>query len=278
MDTADQLIPDTLLSGLLVWKGGIIVLWLAFFFCAERLWPAAPQPALMAWERQGKWRLGRNFGLWLMNSGLSVGLVLPLTIACAALSMEFFAWRPVWWAGGWGLVFDLLALDFLIYWWHRINHEWRFLWRFHEIHHLDAWLDSTSALRFHFGEVALSALARGGVILLIGFPVDSVLVFEILILTAAIFHHSNLRLPGGLERWLSLLIITPSIHWVHHHAWRPDTDSNYGTMFSFWDRIFSTSSPSKRAMDLEIGVENEAEKGLLRLVLRPFLPRRTDGE
>ncbi len=278
MNSADPLTSQTLISGLVAWKGAVIVLWLAFFFWAERLWPAAPLPQQLAPAREGRRRLGRNFGLWLMNSGLSVGLVLPLTIACAALSMEFFPWRPGWWAGGWGLVCDVLALDFLIYWWHRFNHQWRFLWRFHEIHHLDGWLDSTSALRFHFGEVALSALARGGVILLIGFPVDSVLVFETVVLTAAIFHHSNLRLPGGFERRLSLIIITPSIHWLHHHAWRPDTDSNYGTMLSIWDRIFSTLSPSKRAMDLKIGVENEAEKKFLQLILRPFLPRHKGGE
>jgi sterol desaturase/sphingolipid hydroxylase (fatty acid hydroxylase superfamily) len=94
--------------------------------------------------------------------------------------------------------------------------------------------------------------------------------FETLVLMAAIFHHSNLRLPGGLEQGLSRVIITPSIHWVHHHAVRADTDSNYGTFFSFWDRLFGTASPHPRVLDMKIGVEKRPEKGFLALLVSPF--------
>ena len=165
----------------------------------------------------------------------------------------------------------MLLLDFLIYWWHLANHRIPLLWRFHEVHHLDRFLDTTSALRFHFGEVLLSALARASAIYLRGFPFSSILAFETLLLIATLFHHSNLRLPAGLESALSLLIITPSIHWVHHHARRSDTDSNYGTIFSFWDRFFASRSPTRRRPDLEIGVEGLPERPLVQLILRPFL-------
>ena len=86
-------------------------------------------------------------------------------------------------------------LDGLIYWWHRANHEWPLLWRFHVVHHLDRFLDATSAIRFHFGEVLISATARAGAIVLLGFPLASILAFETLVLIATVFHHSNLRLP-----------------------------------------------------------------------------------
>jgi sterol desaturase/sphingolipid hydroxylase (fatty acid hydroxylase superfamily) len=161
-------------------------------------------------------------------------------------------------------------LDFLIYWWHRANHEWPLLWRFHEVHHLDRFLDSTTAIRFHFGEVLLSAGARAVVVLLLGFPFASIIAFESLLLCATIFHHSNLRLPAGFERSLSAVIITPGIHWVHHHAARADTDSNYGTLFSFWDRLFRTRSPTPRTPTMTIGVEGEGERALPALLLRPF--------
>jgi sterol desaturase/sphingolipid hydroxylase (fatty acid hydroxylase superfamily) len=253
---------------LLTYKAVAVGLWLLAFFIAERLKPAAPFP-----RGQGPAgrRLWHNAGLAAVNFALSPLVVLPLTGIAASHSL---GWRPSWWQGAPGLALDMLLLDGLIYWWHRWNHEWRFLWRFHGVHHLDGFLDSTSALRFHFGEVLLSALARAGVILLVGFPLASILAFETLVLMAAIFHHSDLRLAASFEGALSRLFITPSIHWVHHHRRRADTDSNYGTIFSFWDRLFGTSSPTRRRPDMAIGVEGEEEGDLGALLLRPFVGGR----
>ncbi len=259
------------LEAFLGWKSLAVGLWVVLFFVAERLIPAAPAPAPAPVAdgglRAGWRRVGRNLGLWLINAGLSPLIVLPLTFWAAGHAWD---WRPAWWQGWPGLALDILLLDVLIYWWHRANHELAFLWRFHEVHHLDRFLDTTSALRFHFGEVLLSALARAAVILLLGFPFVSVLVFEALVLICAVFHHSNLRLPAGLERLLSRVIITPSIHWVHHHARRADTDSNYGTLFSFWDRLFGTRSPTLRSPDMTIGVEGREEEAIGSLLLHPL--------
>lgn len=263
-----------LVQSLLAYKGIAILLWLGLFFLAERLKPAAPQPPALGegpLDTGALRRLARNGGLWLANVGLSPLVVIPLSLFAAENSL---GWRPEsWglWMGGWpALLADLLLLDFLIYWWHRANHELPFLWRFHEVHHLDGFLDTTSALRFHFGEVLLSAAARAVVIFLLDIPILSIVVFESVVLMAAIFHHSNLRLPGGLERGLSRVIITPSIHWVHHHALRRDTDSNYGNFFSFWDRLFGSSRGATRRLDMKIGVERRPEKGFLALLASPF--------
>ncbi|WP_420345834.1 sterol desaturase family protein [Pelagibius sp.] len=255
------------LEALLGWKTAAVGLWILLFFAAERLLPAARPPSALADRPGGLRRLGRNLGLWAVNLGLSPLIVLPVTFWAAG---HAWAWRPDWWQGLPGLALDILLLDVLIYWWHRANHEIPFLWRFHEVHHLDRFLDTTSALRFHFGEVLLSALARAGVILLLGFPFTSVLVFEALVLLCAIFHHSNLRLPAAFEALLSRLIITPSIHWVHHHARRRDTDSNYGTLFSFWDRLFGTRSAKQRDPEMPIGVEGRAEEPILSLLVHPL--------
>src|SRR5260221_2173006 len=188
----------TAAATLLLGKILFLLAWLAALFIAERLRPAADRaPGTPAEQRR---RLGRNAGLWLINSGLSPVVVAPITVAAAAGAL---AWRPAWWSGPAGLAADLILLDLLIYWWHRANHRLPLLWRFHLVHHLDRTLDSTSALRFHFGEVLISAAARAGAILLLGFPLLSIVAFETLLLIATIFHHSNLRLPCRLEAALA---------------------------------------------------------------------------
>jgi sterol desaturase/sphingolipid hydroxylase (fatty acid hydroxylase superfamily) len=263
---------ETLLQDLLAWKGLVVAAWLLALFLAERVRPAALPAPPRPGEPAGGWRrLLRNGGLWSLTVLLSVLVVLPLTWWAAEHALD---WRPAWWRGAGGLLLDLLLLDLLIYWWHRANHEWPPLWRFHQVHHLDRFLDTTSALRFHAGEVLLSACARALVVLLLGFPFVSILVFETLVLMAAAFHHSNLRLPARLEGALAGIVITPSIHWVHHHARRSDTDSNYGTILSIWDPLFGTRSPTARALDMPIGVEGGHEKDLLGLLVRPFARAR----
>lgn len=248
---------------LLAWKGVVVGAWFALLFLAERWRPAAsPQLAESPLHR-----LLRNAALWVGNTVLSLLIVVPASAWAAAHSL---GWRPPWWSGAGGLVADLLLLDVLIYWWHRANHVVPLLWRFHAVHHLDRFLDTTSAVRFHAGEVLLSALARGGVIVLLAIPLSSVLAFEALVLMAAIFHHSNLRLPPALELALSRLVVTPSIHWVHHHRLRADTDSNYCTILSLWDRLFASRSPHARAPDMPIGVEAREEEPVLGLLAAPF--------
>lgn len=234
--------------------------WIVVLLVAERLAPAV--------ARRGGWRrIGRNAGLFALNILLSRVAVLPLTALAAGLAP---AWRPAWLDGGWAILLDLVILDLWIYLWHRANHTVPLLWRFHQVHHLDEFLDVSSAVRFHAGEVLMSAGVRALVILLFDIPLASVLLFETLVLVVAAFHHSNLRLPARLEAGLARVIVTPSIHWVHHHAVRRDTDSNYGTMLSVWDRLFRSLSPTPRTPDLEIGVERDHDVPFWRLLGRPF--------
>jgi sterol desaturase/sphingolipid hydroxylase (fatty acid hydroxylase superfamily) len=229
-------------------------------FLLERLFPVA------TWLGGGA-RVMRNLLLAAFNFVASPLIVIPITAFAAS---HVFNWRPEFWSGWLGLGLDLLLLDLWIYWWHRINHVVPFLWRFHEVHHLDEMLDASSALRFHFGEVILSSLVRAGVVLALAMPLSSVVVFEILVLASAIFHHSNLKLPAAFERALSFVIVTPAIHWVHHHAKRSDTDSNYSTVLSLWDHIFGSRSHTIRSNPMKIGVENMRERNLLGLILKPF--------
>jgi sterol desaturase/sphingolipid hydroxylase (fatty acid hydroxylase superfamily) len=241
-------------------KGAIVVSTLVILMLLERAFP-------MVRVRSNLNRLIRNFSFAGMNFLLGPLIVIPITTLAAG---HAFHWQPQWWNGWTGLLFDVLILDCWIYFWHRVNHEVPFLWRFHEVHHLDENLDASSALRFHFGEVVLSSLVRAVVIILLGLPFSTVIVFETLVTISAIFHHSNIRLPVQVEKLLSLIIVTPSIHWVHHHALRCDTDSNYSTILSIWDRLFGSVSKGARVPDMPIGVEGIQEQKLLSLILRPF--------
>ena len=254
---------------LLEYKAVIIAAWLIGLFALERALPAAaPAADVAAREGWRGWRrILRNLGMFLANGGLSFAVVVPVSLWAAHAAL---GWRPDWWSGPFGLLLDLLILDLWIYFWHRANHEIPFLWRFHEVHHLDRFLDVTSAVRFHFGEVMLSAVVRAALIIALGMPIESVIVFEIVVLSAAAFHHANIRLPRWFEAGLSRVIVTPSLHWIHHRRSRAETDSNYGVLFSLWDRLFGTLSPTPRALDMPIGVEGRDERGFVSLMTRPI--------
>lgn len=248
-------------QNLLQSKSGLVLLALAVFLVLDRVFP-------MAQVVGGVARVAKNLSLALANGFLGWLVVVPVSAFAAQHALD---WRPLWWSGGAGLVIDLLILDLWIYWWHRANHLVPFLWRFHQVHHLDQFLDASSALRFHFGEVFFSALVRAGVISLIGVPLNTVIVFETVLAFATMFHHSNVKLPRRLEQLLSEVIVTPSIHWVHHHAMRGDTDSNYATVLSMWDRLFGSRSSTMRTADMAIGVEGASDLDLPGLLKRPFV-------
>lgn len=135
----------------------------------------------------------------------------------------------------------LLLLDLIgAYFVHWLQHQVPFLWRFHLIHHSDTWIDTTSANRHHPGESVLRFAFTCIAVLLLGCPMWLAFLYQTLSLLASQFEHANIILPKKLDQVLSVFIVTPNMHKVHHHHVLPYTDSNYGNMFSFWDRLFGT--------------------------------------
>jgi sterol desaturase/sphingolipid hydroxylase (fatty acid hydroxylase superfamily) len=242
-------------------KGVLIGFWFAALALGERLAPAAARP-----PGSDRVRLFRNLGLWAANTLSSPLVFVPIGAAAAGLQLWTRPELPLWA----GLAIDLLLLDLWTYAWHRANHQWPPLWRFHRVHHLDEFLDVTSAVRFHPGEVLISALARAPLIVAADISIVSILVLETVLLLSALFHHSNLRLPARLEAALRLVIATPSHHWVHHHARRADTDSNYASVLTIWDRLFDSWSATERTQEMCIGVEGERDRPLTTLAAAPF--------
>jgi sterol desaturase/sphingolipid hydroxylase (fatty acid hydroxylase superfamily) len=171
----------------------------------------------------------------------------------------------------------LLFLDYTLYFWHRMNHQIPFLWRFHNVHHIDLDLDVSTASRFHFGELVLSAFFRMGQVLVLGIDIPTLVLYEICTTGFAQFHHSNVYLPLWLERNLNKIIVSPRMHGIHHSTVRSETDSNYGTIFTFWDRIHSTFVWGLKQMTIVIGVpsyQDFDEQTILRSLKLPFLKQR----
>ncbi len=151
-------------------------------------------------------------------------------------------------------VIAFVLLDCSNFIWHILNHKIAFLWRFHLVHHTDKDLDVTTAFRFHFGELIGSLFFRGTFVFLIGADAVTVLIYEIVFEAATQFHHSNVRLPYKLEKFLNKIIVTPKMHGIHHSIIRSETDSNFSVIFSFWDRMNRTLNLNVTQEKLIIGM------------------------
>jgi len=138
------------------------------------------------------------------------------------------------------VIAGLFLFDLWMYAWHRANHEVPLLWRLHRVHHTDPRMDSTTAFRFHPGEIAVSALLNAVVILALGLGLATLILYKSLMIVVIILHHSNLRLPEAWDRRLRILVVPPSMRRVHHSEVVVETNSNYGTIFSFWDRLLGS--------------------------------------
>lgn len=132
-------------------------------------------------------------------------------------------------------------LDYTLYIWHVLTHRVPLLWRLHRPHHVDLDLDTSTALRFHFGEILLSVPWRAAQVVCLGVSQHALSVWQKATLLGIMFHHSNLRLPFTVERWLCHLVVTPRMHGIHHSMVPEETNSNWSSgVLSLWDRWHGT--------------------------------------
>ena len=217
---------------------------------------------------------------WKVNIPLAVINLALLSIVCGACASALAvsvreakqgAFEILGLAYGTQVVLTVFVLDLVAYVWHRANHLWPLLWRFHVVHHSDHHFDASTAVRFHVGELLISLGVRLVVVFVLGLPVLGLIVFEVIYGFFNLLVHSDLRLPGRVSRVLSLAFVTPALHLMHHSVKREEHNRNYGTIFSFWDRLlFSylgpTSGPRIQVGLLQTGVD----VSLKRLLLLPF--------
>jgi len=178
-------------------------------------------------------------------------------------------------------ILAVMLLDLWTYAWHRMNHRLPFLWRFHRVHHSDPHMDVTTANRFHLGEIVLSSVLRIPLIYLLGIRLEYLALYELMMFAVVQFHHANISLGSRSDRVLSWFIVTPFMHKVHHSRWQPETDSNYASLLSVWDRLFRSFRRSEDPANLRLGLDefSDAQSQTIAGMLKTPLaskPRRQD--
>jgi sterol desaturase/sphingolipid hydroxylase (fatty acid hydroxylase superfamily) len=172
----------------------------------------------------------------------------------------------------------VLLLDYTLWHWHWLNHRVPLLWRFHLVHHVDLDLDASTALRFHFGEMALSVPYRLMQVAVIGADPAAVALWQLLLVASILFHHSNVRLPAGLERVLVRMIVTPRMHGIHHSDYENETNSNWSSLLSAWDYLHGTLVLSVPQRAVAIGVPTYRDPRQITLGKVLALPFRKQRE
>ena len=177
------------------------------------------------------------------------------------------------------LILAVLLLDYTLWIWHWATHRVAFLWRFHIVHHVDRDLDSSTALRFHFGEHALSVIYRAAQIVIIGVSPLALWTWQLLLFASILFHHANIELPIAWERRMVRILVTPRMHGIHHSDQRNETDSNWSSLLSWWDYLHGTAVLSVPQPDVVIGVpayQKPPDVTLGQILLLPFRRQRKD--
>ena len=247
---------------------------------------------MVAWEVLAPARrdLPGRWPRWGVNGALMV-----LGIVAARLSVGALAVFSAQWSGQHNiglfthvdappavmLIATVIVLDVAIYAQHVAFHKAPLLWRLHKVHHCDRGFDVTTAVRFHPIEIVLSLGYKSSVIVLIGPDVWMVIVYETMLNGFALFNHGNVRLPKALEGPVRWAVVTPDMHRVHHSTMESETDSNYGNIFSVWDRLFGTYvvKPADGQERMRIGLDNVPEeqgRTWWQTLVLPFRPDRAE--
>ncbi len=208
---------------------------------------------------------------------IQVPLLVPISRFIQREQIGLLNWielsRPV------AIVAAIVLLDYTLWIWHWASHRVPFLWRFHLTHHIDLDLDTSTALRFHFGELALSVPVRALQIAIIGADPLAVGIWQVILFASILFHHSNVRLPRRFEAILARFVVTPRMHAIHHSTREDETNSNWSALLSVWDFLHRTFRFDVPDETLVIGVpayQNESDVTIGKFLALPFRQQRDD--
>ncbi|CAM1348804.1 sterol desaturase family protein [Tenacibaculum halocynthiae] len=219
----------------------------------------------------------------LLNAKFII-FVLPVQIALSTIVFIVANWTQ---DKQWGLVYQLplnefsiahflvafICIDFFDYWYHVMMHRVPFFWRFHQVHHSDMDVDISTTVREHPGETTVRVSFLIGIVFILGVPVQFLLIKQFIQSFINLTSHSKAKLPDRYNAIISLIFVTPNTHHIHHHYVLPQTDSNYGDIFSIWDRVFSTFSKMKQSEivhGIDTNMNVEENKDFKNLITRPF--------
>ena len=241
-------------------------------FIVERLRP------LRARKEPGPARVGRNLVIGLLAGATTAASEWPVVAPVQRLAergrLGLLRWLSV--PRALRFVLGFLMLDYTLYLWHRLNHRMPLLWRFHAVHHIDLDMDSTTGLRFHFGELSLAAGFRAAQVLLLGVDRSTLRIWQQMLVVSVMFHHSNLELPIDFERALVPFLVTPRMHGIHHSRRSTEMDSNYSSLLSCWDRLHRSLRLNVPQASVTIGVQGFSRPEDVTLAASLTLPLRRD--
>ncbi len=253
----------------------VILASLAIFTVGELLFPL--RASVEAYGR----RLARNAAVaaaaYALTTLVTLALFTPLAAALAQRRVGLLHLFPL--PAAMHTLAAILLLDYTLWHWHWLNHKVPFFWRFHLVHHTDLDLTASTALRFHAGELVLSLFYRLLQIAVIGADPLALSLWQMLLFAAVLFHHSNWRLAFPLEKILVRLIVTPRMHGIHHSDQRAETDSNYCSILSLWDRLHGTLILNIPQREIVIGVagwRKPEELTMGKILLMPLRRQRDD--
>jgi sterol desaturase/sphingolipid hydroxylase (fatty acid hydroxylase superfamily) len=213
----------------------------------------------------------------IIHTALAI-LIVMLSDWCRDRSFGIVYWTHANTSILFPIIIGVLALDFSSWLVHWIMHKVRPLWGFHLIHHTDNTVDVTTGLRHHPGDSILRGIFFLLLIFVSGAPMYAVMIYQTLLVLATAFTHANISLPKPVDKLISYILVSPNMHKVHHHWKQPYTDSNYGGVFSIWDRLFGTYrtlDPKEIRYGLDRYYPNEKDEDLVALLKKPF--QKLDG-
>lgn len=247
----------------------LLVSGLAIFMMIEN---AAP---LFSFENS-KWRhTGINIFFTLTTGVVNFSMAFVLVMTSQWVVEQPFGliqWinMPLWISA----VLGILILDLVGAWLiHYIQHHVKWMWKFHLIHHTDQHVDTTTANRHHPGESVFRFLFTCLAVLIVGAPIWMVFAYQSLSVVLSQFNHANLTLPQPVDKVLGLVVVTPNMHHVHHHYRMPYSDSNYGNIFSFWDKMFRTYEEvdnSKIRYGVDTHMDSVDHSNIAKMLKLPF--------
>lgn len=212
-------------------------------------------------------RMATNFGLGLLNA-IAASLT---TVWLSKWLQQHSTWQglfhdiqPIWLVG----ILSILILDLYMYFWHRLMHTWPLAWRFHSIHHTDRSMNVSTAYRFHAVEVIASYFPKILLIWFLGIAIKPLLIYELAFIFVIVFHHSNWALGYGCDRILSYFIVTPNYHRIHHSQIVEETNSNYASLLTVWDKIFHSFRQRNDPENIKLGLTQAAKELNLISLLR----------
>lgn len=190
--------------------------------------------------------------------------------------MQWLNW-PIWVQATAGLMLMDLIGAYAPHW---TEHRVPLLWRFHIVHHTDQSVDTTTANRHHPGESVIRFAFTTAAVIVLGAPIWLIFLYQSLSAMLSQFNHANVKVPAWLDKSIGWLIVTPNMHRVHHHYKLPYTDSNFGNIFSFWDKVFGTylkANNEKLVYGVDTWMDDQEHRDIWTMLKIPFQPRRKPG-